>query len=155
MFTFAISCLTTSNLPWFTDVTFQEPMQYRSLQHWTFFYLKSHPQLGIVFTLAPSLHFFWSYFLLISSSILSTYWPGEFIFQCPIFLLFHTVHGVLKARILKWFAISFSSGPHFVRTLHHDPSVLGGPTWHGSYLRYHKYIHIYRSIHNSQKVEAK
>ena len=25
---------------------------------------------------------------------------------------FHTVHGVLKARILKWFAIPFSSGPH-------------------------------------------
>ena len=39
---------------------------------------------------------------------------------------FHTVHGVLKARKLKWFAIPFSSGPHFVRTLHHDPSVLRG-----------------------------
>ena len=38
---------------------------------------------------------------------------------------------VLKARIMKWFAISFSSGPHFVRTLHHDLSVLGGPTGHG------------------------
>ena len=35
---------------------------------------------------------------------------GEFIFQCPMFLPFHTVHGVLKARILKWFAIHFSSG---------------------------------------------
>ena len=43
-----------------------------------------------------------------------------------------TVHGVLKARILKWFAIPFSSGPHFVRTLHHDPPVLGGPAQHGS-----------------------
>ena len=30
-------------------------------------------------------------------------------------LPFHTVHGVLKARILKWFAIPFSSGPHSVR----------------------------------------
>ena len=46
----------------------------------------------------------------------------EFIFQCHIFLPFHTVHGVLKARILKWFAISFSSWPCFVRTLHHDLS---------------------------------
>ena len=59
---------------------------------------------------------------LISSNILDTYQPGEFIFQCPIFLPFHTVHGVLKARILKWFAIPFSSVPHFARTLHHDPS---------------------------------
>ena len=68
---------------------------------------------------------------LISSGILGTYRPGEFIFQSPIFLPFHTVHGVLKARILKWFAIPFSSGPCFVRTLH-DPSILGGPSWPGS-----------------------
>ena len=32
-----------------------------------------------------------------------------------------TVHGVLKARILKWFAIPISSGPHSVKSLHHDP----------------------------------
>ena len=69
---------------------------------------------------------------LISSSILGTYQSGECIFQCPIFLPFHTVHGVLKARILKCFAIPFSSGPLFVRTLHHDLSILGGPTRHGS-----------------------
>ena len=34
MFTLVISCLTTSNLPWFMDLTFQVPMQYCSLQHW-------------------------------------------------------------------------------------------------------------------------
>ena len=33
-FTLAIFCLTTSNLPWFMDLTFQVPMQYCSLQHW-------------------------------------------------------------------------------------------------------------------------
>ena len=35
MFTLTISCLTTSNLPWFMDLTFQVPMQYCSLQHRT------------------------------------------------------------------------------------------------------------------------
>ena len=35
MFTFAFSCLTMSNLPWFMDVTFQVPMQCCSLQHRT------------------------------------------------------------------------------------------------------------------------
>ena len=69
---------------------------------------------------------------LISSSILGTYRPGEFPFQYPTILPFHTVHGVLKARILKWFTIPFSIGPRFVRSLHYDPSVLGGPTWHSS-----------------------
>ena len=68
---------------------------------------------------------------LISSSILGTYRPGEFLFQYPIILPFHTVHGVFKARILKWFAIPFSNGPHSVRPLHCDPPILGGPNWHG------------------------
>ena len=35
MFTFAIPYLTTSNLPWFMDLTFQVPIQYCSLQHQT------------------------------------------------------------------------------------------------------------------------
>ena len=35
MFTLAISCLTTSNLPWFMDLTFQVPMQDYSSQHQT------------------------------------------------------------------------------------------------------------------------
>ena len=90
-----------------------------SIRNWVLLLLWFHPVIlsGVIFPL-------------ISSSILGTYQPGEFIFQCPIFLPFHTVHGVLKARILKWFAIPFSSGPHSVRPLHHDPSVLGGPTQH-------------------------
>ena len=64
---------------------------------------------------------------LISSSILGTYQPREFPFQYPIILPFHTVQGVLKARILKGFAIPSSSGPHSVRPLHHDPFDLGWP----------------------------
>ena len=35
MFTLDISCLTTSKLPWFMELTFQVPMKYCSLQHWT------------------------------------------------------------------------------------------------------------------------
>ena len=37
MFILAISRLTTFNLPWFMDLTFQVPRQYCSLQHRTFF----------------------------------------------------------------------------------------------------------------------
>ena len=43
-----------------------------------------------------------------------------------------TIHGVLKIRMLKWFAIPISSGMRFVRTCHHDPSFSGGPAEHGS-----------------------
>ena len=38
----------------------------------------------------------------------------------------------VMGRILKWFAIPFYSGARFLRTLHHDLCVLGGPTQHGS-----------------------
>ena len=91
-----------------------------SIHNWLLFLLWLHPFIlsGVI---SP----------LISSSILGTYWPGEVIFQCPIFLTFHTVHVVLKARILKWFATPFSSGPRSVRPPHHESSILGDPTRHG------------------------
>ena len=41
-----------------------------------------------------------------SSSILSTYQSGEFIFQGPICLPFHTVYGVLKPRIWKCLSLT-------------------------------------------------
>ena len=122
-FTLPISCLTTSNLPChgpnipgsyaillFTASDFSSIISH--IHNWVLFLLWLH-----LFSLSGVTS------SLFSSSILGTSWRGEFIFQCPIFFPFHTVHGVLKARILKWFAIPFSSGPHFVRTLHHDPSV--------------------------------
>ena len=58
------------------------------------------------------------------SSILDTFWPGELIFQYHIFLPYHTVHGVLAAKVLEWVAIPSSSEPCFVRTLHYDPFIL-------------------------------
>ena len=91
-------------------------MQYSLYSIGPCFYHQSHPQLGVVFA------WFHPFILsgvispLISSSILGTYRPGEFLFQYSIILPFHTVHGFLKARILKWFAVPFSSGPHSVMT---------------------------------------
>ena len=107
IFTLAISCLTTSNLPWFMELTFQVPMQYCSLQHRTL--------LPSLITSTTGCHLLWLHLFILSgvisprfsSSVLGTYQPVEFVFQCLTFLPFHTVHGILKARILKWFAIPF------------------------------------------------
>ena len=131
MFTLVISCLTTSYLPWFMDLTFHVPMQYCSSQHWTLLLSPVPPTTGWCFCFGSIPSFFLEFSPVISSSILGTYQPGEFLFQCPICLPFHNVHRVLKVRILKWFAIPFSSGQYFVRTLHHDPPVLGGSTRQG------------------------
>ena len=73
-----------------------------------------------------SLFFF--YFLkarLIYCNIIPTKYQKlrQFHFLTTFLFSFHTVHGVLKARILKWFAIPFYNGPHSVRPLHHDPSL--------------------------------
>ena len=130
-FNLAIYCLTTSNLPWFMDLTFQVPMQYCSLQHRTLLLSPVTSTTGCCFYFGPIPSFFLELFLHWSPV---AYWAltdlGSSSFS-PIILPFHTVHGVLKARILKWFAIPFSSGPHLVRPLHHGTYVLGGPTWHG------------------------
>ena len=45
--------------------------------------------------------------LLISSSISGTHWPGEFSFQCPIFLPFYTVHGFSRQEY--WSGLPFPS----------------------------------------------
>ena len=62
MFTLAISCLSTSSLPWFMNLTFQVPMQYCTLQHRTLLLSPVTSTTGVVFALAPSLCSFWSYF---------------------------------------------------------------------------------------------
>jgi len=110
MFILAISFLTTSNLPWFIPgscaILFFTPLDFTFTTRYTYNW---------------ALFLLWlSLFILsggispcFSTRILGTSWPGEFIFQCLIFLPFHAVHGVLKARMLKWFAIPFSSEPYF------------------------------------------
>ena len=117
-FTLAISCLTTSNLLWFMDLRFQVTIQY-SIDHafitshihnWVLFLLWLHP-----FILSGVIS------LLVSSSILGTYQHGKFIFQCPIILPFHTVHGVLKTRApsLYWLHLSLPF-PQFQMTRNFD-----------------------------------
>ena len=133
MFTLAVSSLTTSNLPSFMDLTFQVPKQYCSLQYQILLPSPVTSTTGHCFCFDTLSSFFLELFLH-SSPV--AYWApphlGSSSFSVLCFLPFHTVHGVLEARILKWLAIPFSSGPCFVRILHHDPSILGGPTWHGS-----------------------
>ena len=87
-------------------------MQFCSLQHWTYFHHQLHPQLGIFFHFGLACSFCLE--LLVHSSAVAYWTPtylGSSSFSVIFFFPFHTVHGVLKARILKCFAIPFSSGP--------------------------------------------
>ena len=141
MFTLAISCMTTSDLPWFMDLTFHIPLQYCSLQHQTWLPSPITSAMGVVFSLALSLHSFWIISPLISSSILGTYQPRQFIFQCPIFLPFHAVHGVLKARILKWFAF-----PSPVDHIFSELSTMTCPSWVALRSMAHSFIELDKAV---------
>ena len=64
-----------TNLPWFMDLTFQVPMQYHSLQLRTLLLSPVTSTTGYCFCFGSGV-----ISPLISSSILGTYWPGEFTF---------------------------------------------------------------------------
>ena len=140
MFTLAFSCLTTSSLPWFMDLTFQVPIQYCSLQHQT---LISHIHNWVLFFHWLSLFVFsWAISPFFSSSIFSTYQVGEFIFQCHNILPFHTVHGVLKARILTCGLPFPSSVDHVLSEL----STMTRPSWVAPHSMAHSFILLDKSV---------
>ena len=88
---------------------------------------QSLPKLMSIESVMPSNHLLLCHPLLLLPSVFHIRhlltWEVHLSVSC--LFAFHTVHGVLKARILKWFAIPFSSGPVdseqwsiFIRFLH-------------------------------------
>ena len=63
LFTLAISCLTTSNLPWFMDLTLQVTVQHCSLQHWTLLPSPVTSTTGCCFCFGSISSFFLEFFL--------------------------------------------------------------------------------------------
>ena len=63
MVSLAISCLTTFNLSWFMDLTFQVPMQYCSLQHQTLLPSPVTSTTGCGFCFSSISSFFLEFFL--------------------------------------------------------------------------------------------
>ena len=137
MFTLAVSCLIASNLPWFMDLTLQVPMKYCFLQPWALL------PLTVASTTGHCFHFdsaFSSLLELFLHSSPVAYWTptdlGNSSFSVMSFCLSYCSWGSQgKTTELVCHSLPFCSlpsGPHFVRTLHHDLSILGGPTRHGS-----------------------
>ena len=113
-----------------------------------YFHHQSHPQLGIVFALAQPLPSFWSYFSTPLQEHIG-HLPTWGVLLSVSFLPFDTVHGVLKARIQKWFAIPFSSGRHFVRTLHHDH-----PSWVALHGMAHSFIELDKDVVHAIRIKS-
>ena len=108
MFTLVISCLTTSNLPWFMDLTFQVPMQYCSLQHQTFLLSPVTSTTGCCFFFGSISSFFLELFLHWSPV---AYWAptdlGSSSFSALSFCLFILFMGFSRQEY--WSGLPFSS----------------------------------------------
>ena len=108
MFTLAISCLTTSNLPWFMDLTFQVPMQYCCLQHRTLLLSPATSTTGCCFCFGSISSFFLEVFLY-SSPV--AYWApidlGSSSFSVLSFCFFILFMGFLRQEY--WSGLPFPS----------------------------------------------
>ena len=78
---------------------------------------------------------------LTSSSILGTYQPEEFIFQSPIFLPFHTVHGVLRQEY--WSGFPFPSPVDHVLS---ELSTMTCPSWVVLHGMAHSFIELDKTV---------
>ena len=147
MFSLAIICLTTSNLPWFMDATFQVPMLC-SLQNTVlyrielYFHYQSHPQLGIVYALAPFLHFFLE--LLLHSSPVAYWAPtnlGSSSFSVISFCLFILFMGFLRQEY--WSALPFPSPVDHSLS---EPSTMTCPSWVALHGMAHSFTELDKAV---------
>ena len=126
-FTPAISCLTTSNLPWFMDLTFQVPMQYCSLQHQTLLLTPVTSTAEYCFCFGPIPSFFLKLFIHWSPVV---YWaPTDLVissFSILSFCLFILFMGFSRQEY--WSGLPFPSPvDHIMSDLSTMPARLGWP----------------------------
>ena len=131
MFTLAISCLTTSNLPWFMDLTFQVPMQYCSLQHQTLLLSPVTSTTGCCFCFDSVSSFFLELFLHWSPV---AYWAptdlGSSSFSILSFYIFILFMGISRQEY--WSGLPF---PSAVDQILSDLSTMTCPTWEAPQVR--------------------
>ena len=131
-------------------LTFQVPINIVLYSISLYFYHQTYPQLTS-FLLWPS-HFplfgansncppFFS------SSIMDTFSPGGFIFQCPIFWPFHTVHGVSRQEY--WSGLSF---PPPVDHIFSELSIMTCPSWVALHSMIHSFFELCKPLCHSKTV---
>ena len=125
-FSLAISCLTTSNLPWFMDLTFQVPMQYCSLQHRTLLLSPVPPTTGYCFCFGSIPSFFLELFPHWSPL---AYWAatdlGSSSFSILSFCLFMLFMGFSRQEY--WSGLPLLQWTTFCQTSPPWPDRLGWP----------------------------
>ena len=141
MFTLAISCWTTSSLPWFMDLTVHVPMQYCSLQHQTLLLSPVTSTTGCCFCFGSLSSFFLVLFL---------YWSPE-AFWAPTNLgssSFSVVSFCLFPLFMGFSRQEYWSGLPFPSPVDHVLSELSTMT-HPSWVALHSMAHSFIELHNA------
>ena len=125
MFIIALSCLTTSNLPWFMELTFQVPMLYCSLQNQTWLLSPVPSTTGCCFCFGSVSSFFLELFLYWS---LVAYWAstdmGSSSFSVLSFCLFILLMGFSRQEY--WSGLPFLSPVDHILS---ELSSMTHPSW--------------------------
>ena len=137
-FTLAISYLTTSNLPWLIDLTFQVPVQYLSLQHQTLLLSLVTFTTGCCFCFGSIPSFFLELFLYWSQI---AYWaptdPGSSSFSVLSFCLFIPLMGFSRQEY--WSGLPFPSPVDHVLS---ELSTMAHPSWVTLHGMAHSFIEL-------------
>ena len=113
----AISCLTTSSLLWFMDLTFQVPVQYCSLWHQTFLSPPDTSTTKHHFCFGPAASFFLELLVIVLRSSPGVYLTcGDSSFHVTTFCTFILFMGFSQEEY--WRALPFSPPGHLP-----DPGV--------------------------------
>ena len=140
--TLAISYLTTSNLPWFMDLTFQVPMQYCSLQHQTLLLSPVISSTGCCFCFGSIPSFFLELFLHWSPIV---YWAptdlGNSSFSVLSFCLFILFMGFSRQEY--WSSLPFPSPVDHVLS---ELSAMTPPSWVALHGMAHRFIELDKTV---------
>ena len=141
-FTLAISCLTTSNLPWFMDLTILVSMQYCSLQHQTLLPSPFTSTTGCCFYFGSVSSFFLELFLYWSPV---AHWAptdlGSSSFSVIPFCFFILFMGFSRQEY--WSGLPFSSLVDRVLSV---LSTMTSPCWVAVHGRAHNFIELNKAV---------
>ena len=141
-FTLAISCLTTSNLPWFMNLTFQIPMQYCSLQPRTLLPSPVTSTAGCCFYFGSLSSFFLELFLHWSPvAYLGTNDLGSSSFSVLSFCLFILFMGFSKQKY--WSDLPFPSPVDHILS---EVSTMICPSWVALHGMAHSFIELDKAV---------
>ena len=142
MFILVLSCLTTSNLPWFMDLTFQVSMQYCSLQHQTLLPSPVTATTGQCFRFGSISSFFLELFLY-SSPV--AYWAhtdlGSSSFSVISFCLFILFMGFSREQY--WSGLPF---PYLVDHFFTELSTIIHQSWVALHGMAHSFIELDKPV---------